>query len=80
MAGRLALACAHEAHEFWTDDFTVMEPGALDWQRLIAGRHLTDAYLLTLAVRRQGRFVTLDRNIPVAAVPDATAANLAVIE
>lgn len=79
VAGRLALACAHEAHEFWADDVTLLEPGALDWQRLVAGRHLTDAYLLTLAVRRGGCFVTLDRNIPVAAVPAATGANLVVI-
>ena len=33
---------------------------------------MTDAYLLALAVRRQGRLVTLDRAVPLAAVPGAT--------
>jgi uncharacterized protein len=80
VAERLALACAHHAHEFWADDISVLKPGALDWQRLVAGRHLTDAYLLTLAVMHRGCFVTLDRNIPVAAVPNASAANLVVID
>ena len=79
VAGRLAEACNQEAHEFWPDDISVLTPGALDWQRLITGRHLTDAYLLSLVVHRQGRFVTLDRNIPLAAVPGATARHLAVI-
>jgi uncharacterized protein len=80
VAGRLASACALDAHEFWADDVSVLKPGALDWQRLVAGRHLTDAYLLTLAVRHRGCFVTLDRNIPVAAVPGADERHLVVIE
>lgn len=80
VAARLAEACAQPAHEFWPDDITVVTPGALDWQRLVTGRHLTDAYLLSLAKRHKGRFVTLDRNIPLAAVPGATARHLAVID
>lgn len=80
VARRLAEACAHEVHEFWPDDISVMAPGALDWTQLIASRHLTDAYLLSLAVQRSARFVTLDRNIPLRAVPGAAARNLVVIE
>ncbi len=80
VADRLAEACGQAAHEFWPDDITVMKPGALDWQRLMTGRHLTDAYLLSLAVHRRGRFVTLDHNIPLAAVPKATARHVVVID
>lgn len=80
VAVRLAEACSHSAHEFWADDISVMPPGALDWTRLVAARHLTDAYLLALAVHRDGRFVSLDRNIPIAAVTDAKARHLVVIE
>lgn len=80
VAIRLAEACEHRAHEFWPDDITVIAPGALDWQRLVTGRHLTDAYLLSLAVRHHGRFVTLDRNIPLDAVPGAATRHLVVLE
>jgi toxin-antitoxin system PIN domain toxin len=80
IAGRLAEACANPAHEFWADDISIMAPDALDWTRLIASRHLTDAYLLSLAVSKAGRFITLDRNIPLAAVPGAATRHLAVIE
>jgi hypothetical protein len=37
---------------------------------------LTDAYLLALAVRRGGRLVTLDRSVPLAAVPGASERHL----
>lgn len=80
IAERLALACAGSAHDFWADDISVLNPGILDWQRLVAGRHLTDAYLLLLAVRNGGRLVTLDRNIPMPAVPGASIDHLVVID
>ena len=80
VASRLAEACEQPAHEFWPDDISVVKPGQLDWQRLVTARHLTDAYLLALAVRHSGRFVTLDRNIPLAAVPGAKPRHLAVID
>jgi toxin-antitoxin system PIN domain toxin len=79
IAVRLAEACAESAHAFWADDISIVPAGALDWQRLITARHLTDAYLLSLAVHRQGRFVTLDRNIPLEAVPGASSQHLAII-
>lgn len=40
---------------------------------------MTDAYLLALATAKGGRFVTFDRNVPVAAAPGASAKNLVVL-
>ena len=40
---------------------------------------LTDVYLLALAVAHDARLVTLDRRIPISAVPAATEDHLAVI-
>src|SRR5438094_236900 len=42
-------------------------------------QHLTDVYLLGLAVKRGGRFVTFDHNVPLGAVKGARREVLAVI-
>lgn len=73
IAARLREAMRAATHEFWPDDLNLVATPGLDWQRLLSARHLTDAYLLALAVHRQGRLVTLDRGIPLAAVTDAAA-------
>jgi predicted nucleic acid-binding protein len=52
----------------------------MDWQTLLTGRHITDAYLLALAVKNGGRFVTLDRVVPLHAVKQAGQEHLFVIE
>ena len=76
VAARLAGAAGARWHEFWADDLSLLDPGVLDWRQLLGSRQLTDAYLLALAVRRGGRLVTLDRSVPLAAVPDATERHL----
>ena len=75
----LAEATADPRHEFWPDSFSLLTAGALRWDRLLTGRHLTDVYLLSLAQRNAGRLVTLDQGIPMAAVPAARAENLTVL-
>lgn len=72
IAARLAEATEARWHEFWPDDLSVVDPGALDWGQILGSRQLTDAYLLALAVRRSGRLVTLDRSVPLAAAPGAS--------
>lgn len=71
VAARLAEAAATPWHEFWPDNLSLLDQETLDWRRLLASRQLTDAYLLALAARRDGRFVTFDRSIPLDAVPGA---------
>jgi len=60
VADILSEATSNPLHEFWPDSLSLLSPGALHWDRLLLGRHLTDVYLLALAVRNGGRLVTLD--------------------
>ncbi|MBK1614711.1 VapC toxin family PIN domain ribonuclease [Rubrivivax gelatinosus] len=79
VAARLAEAVADASHAFWPDDLSLLEPGLLRWDRVLSSRHITDLYLLALAVRHGGRLVTLDRSIAFEAVPGATPEHLTVI-
>ena len=58
--------CATSGHRFWSADVSLREllrPGAA-----ITHGHVTDAYLLGLAVRNTGKLATLDQRVPTAAV------------
>jgi hypothetical protein len=79
VAQRLATAMADRSHLFWPDDVSLLDKGRLRWDRVLGPRQLTDLYLLTLAVRHDGTFVTLDQAIDPAAVPGATPEHLTVI-
>lgn len=79
VAQRLAEAVAHPSHEFWADEVSLLQPDVIHWNEVFSARHVTDAYLLALAVRRGGRFVTLDRSIPIEAVEGAQAKHLVVL-
>jgi uncharacterized protein len=72
----LAHACALPHHEFWPCDATLVDSGTLDRTRLHGHRQVTDAYLLALATRHGGRFVTFDQSIDISTVPGATSAQL----
>ncbi len=75
-AARLGEALQHPSHQFWPDDVSLLDRDAVDWQRLLTASQLTDAYLLALAVRHDGRLVTLDRAVPITAVRGAEARHL----
>jgi toxin-antitoxin system PIN domain toxin len=57
----LEALCLLPGHQFWADDFSLRDRNTLP--KLPDSRHLTDCYLLALAVQRKGRFVTLDGNV-----------------
>jgi uncharacterized protein len=57
-----------KGHEFWTDDYSIVD-GTIDLSRLAGHKQITDLYLLGLAVRRKGRFASVDRHIPSELVP-----------
>lgn len=63
VAQRLALACTAPEHLFWAADVSLLSVGLIDWSRLLGHRQVTDAYLLALAVRQQGRLATFDQRI-----------------
>lgn len=71
VAGRLTEATQHPSHVFWPDSTSLLHPGCLIWEKVLSSRHVTDVYLLALAIRQGGRFVTLDRGIPLDAVGEA---------
>lgn len=79
VAARLAEAAATPHHAFWPADVDLLHPESLAWSRVLGHRQVTDAYLLALAVRHKGRFVTLDHRVPVAAVPKARSAHVVAI-
>lgn len=80
VARRLAEAAATEWHEFWPDDISLLQKNLLRWDRVLGSRQITDFYLLALAVHNGGCFVTLDRKIEIAAVPDARLEHLVVLD
>jgi hypothetical protein len=60
---RLAEAGAGGLHEFWPDDISLLDARIADSSRIHGPRQITDVYLLALAVRHGGRFVTFDGSI-----------------
>ncbi|MCK6681136.1 MAG: VapC toxin family PIN domain ribonuclease [Thermoanaerobaculia bacterium] len=76
VAERLAEAAASAEHEFWPDDVSLLTPGVLRWRKVLGARQVTDAYLLTLAVRNGGRFITFDAGVPLDAAHGAKPRNL----
>lgn len=80
LVGRLAQACAVSVHEFWPDESSLLDPGAFDATRIHGPRQITDVYLLGLAVRHDGRFVTFDGRVALEAVRRASGKNLLVLQ
>jgi hypothetical protein len=79
VASRLMEAAQHDSHRFWPDDISLLAPGVVDWQRVLGHRQVTDNYLLALAVRHKGCFVTFDARVQLSAVAGARASNLVVL-
>jgi toxin-antitoxin system PIN domain toxin len=65
---RLAEAGASAFHEFWPDDVSLLDAKVADSARIHGPRQLTDLYLLALAVRHEGQFITFDTSVSVEAV------------
>ena len=79
VAARLREATATRFHEFWADDFSVLDATRLDHDWLLRTRQVNDGYLLAMAVRRDGVFVTLDRGIDLNLVRGAESRHVLVI-
>lgn len=52
---------AQPGHSFWPDDVSLVDRGK--HPRLPPSKHITDYYLLALAVKHRGRLATLDQRI-----------------
>jgi toxin-antitoxin system PIN domain toxin len=76
VAAKLAEICASLDHEFWPCDVSLRDPARVNWPRVIGHQHVTDVYLLALAVAHDGCLVTLDHGVAVTTVPGASARHL----
>lgn len=63
-------------HSFWTDDVSPTDADAHAFGRVLGHRQVTDAHLLTLALRRAGRLATFDRGLAQLAPDHAKAVEL----
>lgn len=66
-------------HVFWPDDISISDPAWFDHERVLGPNQITDAYLLALAVKNDGRLVTFDRSITLGAVRRAEPRHLVVL-
>jgi hypothetical protein len=76
---RLREATRSPYHEFWTDDVSLLDPRVADASRIHGPRQLTDLYLLALAVRRDGWFVTFDASVSASAVKGAEKRHIVIL-
>jgi len=74
---RLRDATRTSYHEFWPDDVSLLDPQTADARRILGPRQITDLYLLALAVRRDGLFVTFDAAVAPGAIPGAERRHIA---
>lgn len=73
---RLAVAKATEHHRFWRDDVSLTDVEVFNPAELLGPKQITDRYLLALAFRKNGRFVTFDQGVRPTAVIGASAEHL----
>lgn len=78
--GLLRTFCAGEHHEFWADSVSLVDESLFRSAAIAGHNHLTDVYLLGLAVARHGKLATFDRRISIKAIVGAGQSNLEVIE
>ena len=79
VAERLATACAHDLHEFWPDDLSLLDAKIASTSRIHGPAQITDLYLLGLAVSHDGRLATFDKSIVLDAIMGAERKHLLVL-
>lgn len=73
---RLSVAKTAGHHKFWPDDVSLTDTGVFNHTELLGPKQITDRYLLALAVKNDGRFVTFDQAIRPTAVIGASSEHL----
>jgi hypothetical protein len=76
---RLREAGASSVHEFWPDDISLLDGRVADSTRIHGPRQISHLYLLALAVRHRGQFVTFDSSIARDAVRGAEPGHILVL-
>ncbi len=75
----LQRSTAGPLHALWADDISLLDAQRFRHTHIHSARQLTDLYLLGLAAKHQGRFVTFDQRIPLTAVHGARPDHLVVL-
>jgi toxin-antitoxin system PIN domain toxin len=76
---RLGEASARAFHEFWPDDISLLDTKISIPTRIHGPRQITDLYLLALAVRHHGQFVTFDASVTMDAIKGAEEKHLLIL-
>ena len=79
LVDRLRRFCKSGHHEFWPESVSLLDEAMFDANLARSHKHLTDVYLLGLAVKRGGCLVTLDQNVRLGAVKGARRESLIVV-
>jgi toxin-antitoxin system PIN domain toxin len=79
LAGLLRRFRERSRHEFWPDDLSLLDSALVDAGQVRGYKQLTDVYLLGLAFKKGGKFVTFDGGIPLAAVKGARKEHLEIL-
>ena len=66
-------------HTFWPDDLSILDDAVFDHSRIHGPKQITDAYLLALAVKNDGRLVAFDRSVALSSVRHAQPTNLEIL-
>jgi hypothetical protein len=56
--------CSETEHHFWPDDISLRDDALWNSPELLNSAHITDSYLLALAVKNGGKLASFDRQIP----------------
>ena len=75
----LSNATSTSYHDFWPANVSLLDNRVLDSSRVHGPKQITDLYLLALSVSNGGCLATFDQNIPLSAVPGASAKNLVIV-
>ena len=70
--------CSHPGHQFWPDALSLIDSKA--FPKLPASAHLSDFYLLALAIHHKGKLATLDRRIDPTLLPGGKVAYFVIPE
>jgi uncharacterized protein len=71
MAAKLQPLIANRHHHFWLDNLSIVDATLFKHDHLIGHRQITDSYLLALAVKHGGRFLTIDGGVALNTVAGA---------
>ena len=76
IARRLKNATQHTSHQFLSDDLSILNEDAINFNLVHGHRQITDIYLLALARKHDMALASFDLSIPIAAVVGARSENL----